>query len=116
MLIWSWLNNLFLNFVFDKSPARSGLFIFILFLNLFLISGCDFFSNRILNKTVVEVGPHHMTTQEFSKALASKLKNLDALSAKDPAILSKFKNKIILYKGVHKHERISGWGIYKTKI
>lgn len=36
-----------------------------------------------------------MTVQDFSKALANKLKSLDALSAKDPQIISKFKEKII---------------------
>ncbi|OFZ28505.1 MAG: hypothetical protein A2622_05255 [Bdellovibrionales bacterium RIFCSPHIGHO2_01_FULL_40_29] len=92
MLIQSWLSKFFRPHRTAKSPAWSGLFLFSVFI---LISGCDFFSNRVLNKTVVEVGPHRMTIQEFSKQLAAKLKNLDALSAKDPAILSKFKAKII---------------------
>jgi hypothetical protein len=90
----SWLSkpSAFISFKF--SPAKSGFFLFI-FLPIFLLSGCDFFSNRILTKPVVEVGSYRMTVQEFSKALAGKLKNLDALSAKDPQILAKFKEKII---------------------
>ncbi len=94
MLILSWSNKFFLKTSAKKSPARSGLFLFVVCLSV-MLPGCDFFSNRVLNKTVVEVGAHRMTTQEFSKLLASKLKNLDALSAKDPAILTKFKSKII---------------------
>lgn len=96
MLIQSWLNKFYFTSLRIKSPACTGLFLFFFLLSASLIlSGCDFFSNRVLNKTVVEIGPHRMTTQEFSKSLALKLKNLDALSAKDPAILSKFKDKII---------------------
>ncbi len=94
MLILSWLNKFIPKLNFIKSPACSGLFLFLV-LSVASLPGCDFFSNRVLNKTVVEVGRHRMTTQEFSKQLAAKLKNLDALSAKDPTILSKFKSKII---------------------
>lgn len=78
----------------DRSPAKSGFFVFIAVM-IVSLSSCDFFSNRILTKPVVEVGEYRMTLQEFSKALAAKLKNLDALSAKDPQIISKFKEKII---------------------
>lgn len=92
MLILSWLNKYLFFSEAKKSPVCAGLFLFLVFI---LMPGCDFFSNRILNKTIVEVGPLRMTTQEFSKALAQKLKNLDALSAKDPQILNKFKEKII---------------------
>ena len=95
MLIQSWSSNFIFKFNLKKSPTRKGLFIFVVFAFIITLSGCDFFSNRVLNKTVVEVGPYHMTTQEFSKLLALRLKNLDALSAKDPVILKKFKDKII---------------------
>ncbi len=94
MLIQSWLSKLTHKFSSEISPSKLGLIFFMVSLLLGL-TGCDFFSNRLLNKTVIEIGPYHMTTQEFSKALAAKLKNLDALSAKDPVILTKFKNKII---------------------
>lgn len=95
MLIQSWSSKFILKVNLKKSPIRKGLFVFFIFSLLITLQGCDFFSNRILNKTIVEVGPHRMTTQEFSKLLAVKLKNLDALSAKDPIILKKFKDKII---------------------
>ncbi len=92
MLTRSWLNKFFLKGRLLKSPSFLGLFLFGLCLSL---SGCDFFSNRVLNKTIVAVGPLRMTTQEFSRALAGKLKSLDALSAKDPTIITNFKEKII---------------------
>jgi len=75
-----------------RNPVKAGFFLLVLTISL---SGCDFFSNRVLTKPVVEVGEYRMTMQDFSKALAAKLKNLDALSAKDPQIISKFKEKII---------------------
>lgn len=59
------------------------------------LSGCDFFSNQVLSQVVVSVGSNKMTTQDLSKTLASRLKNLDALSAKDPKVLSQFKEKIV---------------------
>ncbi|MBC7464932.1 MAG: peptidyl-prolyl cis-trans isomerase [Bdellovibrio sp.] len=90
----SWLSKLLAFISFKLSPAKSGFFLFI-FISSFFLSSCDFFSNRILTKPVVEVGDYRMTMQDFSKALAGKLKNLDALSAKDPQIISKFKEKII---------------------
>ena len=88
MLIRSWLNKSLRKTFSKKSPWFSGVF---LFLTLLLLTSCDFFSNRILNKTVVSVDSIRMTTQEFSRALANKLKNLNALSAKDPQIILKFK-------------------------
>lgn len=90
----SWLNKFSFSSLVIKDPVKSGFFVSI-FVVLTFFSGCDFFSNRVLTKPVVEVGENRMTLQDFSKALAAKLKNLDALSAKDPQIISKFKEKII---------------------
>lgn len=64
-------------------------------LSFFFIAGCDLFSNQLLSQVVVSVGNYKMTTRDLSKALASRLKNLDALSAKDPKVISQFKEKII---------------------
>ncbi len=83
MLILNWSNSF-------KRLTFVGLFVF-----SFFISGCDFFSNQILGQVVVSVGSYKITTHELSKALASKLKNLDALSAKDPKVISQFKDKIV---------------------
>ncbi|MBC7421098.1 MAG: peptidyl-prolyl cis-trans isomerase [Bdellovibrio sp.] len=91
MLTQNWLSKKTQIILNLKSLAIAGFFVFAL-INL---TGCDYFSNRILTQTVVSVGPHKLTTQDLSKSLASKLKNLDALSAKDPQVLSRFKDKIV---------------------
>lgn len=64
-------------------------------LSLVVLSSCDFISNKILTKPIVQVENIQLSTQDFSKELAIKLKDLDALSAKDPKILSVFKEQII---------------------
>ncbi len=91
MLTQNWLNKLARIIQLLKSLALAGFFVFM----LALLAGCDYFSNRILTQTVVSVNQHKLTTQDFSKALASKLKTLDALSAKDPQVINKFKEKIV---------------------
>ncbi len=83
MLTLNWLSNLF---------NTRALFLSFLFLCL---SACDFISNKILTKAVVQVENLQLTARDFSKELAIKLKDLDALSAKDPKILSVFKEQII---------------------
>lgn len=89
MLTRSWLNNLFRKSFSTKSLAFAGFFV------LFTLAGCDFFSRHILSETLVEIEGHKLTTQDFSKALSAKLKNLDALSAKDPGVVKKFKEAIV---------------------
>lgn len=89
MLTRSWLNSLFKHASSSKSLAIAGLFV------LLNLSSCDFFSGRILSETLVEIEGQKLTTQEFSKLLSAKLKNLDALSAKDPLVVGKFKDAIV---------------------
>ncbi len=91
MLIQNWSNNLIRFILSLKSLALAGFFVF----TIVTLPGCDYFSNRILSQTVVSVGEHKLTTQDLSKALAAKLKNLDALSAKDPQVIRRFKDKIV---------------------
>ncbi len=91
MLTQNWLNNLFKKYDFKKSLATAGLFCFI----VFFITSCDLFSKRIFSKTVVQIQDQKMNLQSFSKQLADKLKNLDPLSAKDPLIIKKFKDRIV---------------------
>ncbi|MEQ1722115.1 MAG: peptidyl-prolyl cis-trans isomerase [Pseudobdellovibrio sp.] len=62
---------------------------------VFLLSSCDFISNKILTKPVVQVDIYQLSAQDFSKQLALRLKDLDALAAKDPKIVSLFKQQII---------------------
>lgn len=59
------------------------------------LTSCDYFSRRILTKPVVQVDNLRMTTQDFSKELARRLKDYDALSAKDPKILVAQRDQII---------------------
>lgn len=80
---------------FEKLIHKKALFIGGLFVFFSLLQSCDLFSSRILNKSLVEVGSYKLTAQDFSKSLASRLKNLDALSAKDPNIIQKFKDRVV---------------------
>ena len=80
MLIPNWLSN------FYKA---------LLIVALVFFSSCDFISSKILTKPIVQVENYSLSAQDFSKELAIKLKDLDALSAKDPKILSVFKDQII---------------------
>lgn len=74
------------------SRARIGLFF--IFFSVFITS-CSFISNRILTKPVVKIAHFQLSAQDFSKELAEKLKDFDALSAKDPKIVDYFKHQII---------------------
>ena len=91
MLIQNWLNSLIHIILRLKSLAIAGFFVFA----CASLTSCDYFSNRVLSQTLVSVGSHKMSTQEFSKSLAAKLKNLDALSAKDPQVIRRFKENIV---------------------
>lgn len=73
--------------------SRSSKALLIIALTFF--SSCDFISNKILTKPIVQVENYSFSAQDFSKELAIKLKDLDALSAKDPKILSVFKDQIV---------------------
>ncbi len=64
-------------------------------LSLVVLPSCDFISNKILTKPLVQVENASLSAKDFSKELAIKLKDLDALSAKDPKILSVFKDQIV---------------------
>lgn len=69
-------------------------------LNPVLLSGFFIFSSGCLEKkdtsqkVILRVENIDMTAQEFSKALARRLRHLDALSAKDPTIVSRTKEEI----------------------
>jgi peptidyl-prolyl cis-trans isomerase C len=70
-------------------------FLLILGLSLFFLSSCDFFSRRILVKPVVQVESIKFTAKDFSSELALRMKDFDALSAKDPKILTVQKDQIV---------------------
>lgn len=69
-------------------------FLLILVASSFLV-GCVPLFQRISNKTVVQVNDHTLNTKEFSNLLARRLKDLDALSAKDPGNVERAKKEII---------------------
>ncbi len=75
---------------FKKSPVIAGLFI----LSQLLLS-CTFSSQKISTKPVVKVNEHVLSVKEFANQLARKLKNFDALAAKDPNNLHRVKEDII---------------------
>jgi peptidyl-prolyl cis-trans isomerase C len=75
-----------------QSPASTGLFIFSLF---FTFVGCTSSYQKISTKPVVKVNDHELTAKEFSNQLARKLKDLDALTAKDPVTVQRTKESLI---------------------
>lgn len=93
---------------FFKSPVFTGLFIFV-----GLTTGCPSNSQRIANSPVQKVNEHSLSSKDFSVKLARKLKNYDALAAKDPSNVQRAKNEILrefLVKSL-----IEDWAI-KNKI
>lgn len=76
-----------------KNPVGfAGFFIFSI---LGLASGCDLLNRQARESVVVQVEDQKLTAKEFSQQLARRLKDLDALSAKDPNIVSRSKEEII---------------------
>src|SRR6476620_3446922 len=59
------------------------------------LSSCDFFSRRILTKPVVQVENIRFSAKDFSTELANRLKDFDALAAKDPRILAVQKEQVV---------------------
>lgn len=77
------------------SSNLSSLSWLVLASSLTIFSSCDYFSKRILAKPVVQVENLKYTAKDFSLALANRLKDLDALSAKDPKILGVYKEQLV---------------------
>lgn len=59
------------------------------------ISGCDLSKNKVATKVVVQVNNRTLTAKELADRLARQVKNLDALTAKDPIQLRRIKDEII---------------------
>lgn len=77
---------------FFKSPAMSGLFVF---LSLAFLTGCPSSYQKISAKPVAKVNDHVLTTKQFANLIARKLKNFDALAAKDPNNIHRVKEDIL---------------------
>jgi parvulin-like peptidyl-prolyl isomerase len=58
------------------------------------LSACNFTRPSLSKKVVMDVNGHQMTAQEFASELAYRLRDQDALSAKDPKLVTVMKNKI----------------------
>lgn len=72
--------------------GKAGFFIFLLVISA---SGCDIINREARESVVVQVEDQKLTAKEFAQQLARRLKDLDSLSAKDPAIVSRSKEEII---------------------
>ncbi len=70
------------------SPGLAGLFVL-------GSAGCYSRYPKLVNKTIVQVNEHSLTTKDFANQLTRRLKDLDAFSAKDPQILRQAKDGII---------------------
>lgn len=61
----------------------------------FILVSCDFARPSLGKKVVLDVNGKQMSAQEFAAELAYRLKDQDALSAKDPKLLAVMKSKIV---------------------
>ena len=66
----------------------------LLILFTMVLSGCSFSKQPLGEKVVLDVNGKRLTAQQFSQELAYRLKNHDALSAKDPRVVSRLKTAI----------------------
>jgi peptidyl-prolyl cis-trans isomerase C len=66
-----------------------------IFLSLFIFqAGCTFTKSSLSQKIVLDVNGKQLTAQQFAQELAYRLKDHDALSAKDPKVVNMMKDKI----------------------
>ena len=63
-------------------------------LSLMFLAGCSFTKPGLSQKVVLDVNGKQMTAQAFAQELAYRLKDQDALSAKDPKTVNMMKAKI----------------------
>jgi peptidyl-prolyl cis-trans isomerase C len=61
---------------------------------LLVLGGCDFNRPSLSKKIVLDVNGRQMSAKEFAQELAFRLKDQDALSAKDPKMLKVTKDQI----------------------
>lgn len=65
-----------------------------LLLSFVFTAGCTWFQSPMGQKVVIDVNGHQMTSQDFAQELAYRLKDHDALAAKDPKLVNMMKAKI----------------------
>ncbi|MFV3407736.1 peptidylprolyl isomerase [Bdellovibrio bacteriovorus] len=76
---------------FSKSPALTGLFIFM----SLALAGCPSSYQKLSTKPVEKVNDHVLTSKQFANQLARRLRNFDALAAKDPNNIHRIKEEIL---------------------
>lgn len=69
--------------------------VFYFALSLPLLAGCFSRERVVLNATVLSVNGHELNTKEFAERLAERLKNFDALYAKDEQNLVRAKDEVV---------------------
>lgn len=74
-----------------KSPALTGLFIFL----ALALAGCPSNHKKLSVKPVQKVNDHVLSAKDFANQLARRLKNFDALAAKDPNNIMRVKEDIL---------------------
>lgn len=60
-----------------------------------LLTGCTLSPGSLKNKVVVDIDGHRLTAENFAQELAYRLRDQDALSAKDPKYVAIVKAKIV---------------------
>jgi len=78
-------------------PVKTGFFVYCgrwLFLLSGTLAACTG-PSRLSSSPVIEVNQHVLTAQELAVQLARRLKNLDALTAKEPLAVNRAKDKIL---------------------
>lgn len=99
--------NKFRKIVLKASPVLTGLLV------CGSLTSCFWGSHKISTKPVVQVNEHTLSVKEFSSELARKMKNTDAISAKDPNNLLRVKEEIV--KNFIIQSLVSDWA-QKNKI
>ena len=74
-----------------RSPAKTGLFILI----CLGLAGCPSKYQKVSTKPVEKVNDHVLTAKEFAGQVARRLKNFDALAAKDPNTVYRVKEDVL---------------------
>lgn len=78
-------------FSFLKSPVYMGLFFFA----ISLFAGCESRKEDLSSKPVLKVNERILTLRDFSTQLARRLKDLDALSAKNSQTIALIKEELL---------------------
>ncbi|WP_374029478.1 peptidyl-prolyl cis-trans isomerase [Bdellovibrio bacteriovorus] len=78
-----------------KSPAKTGLLTFLGLTLTLSLAGCPSSYQKISTKPVEKVNDHVLTSKQFANQLARRLRNFDALAAKDPNNIHRVKEEIL---------------------